>query len=1315
MNYIKKLHLSVAISAIMLSGCGGDSGGSSPNSGTDSDNDGNDGGSTPVAGIHTITGTIIGGVSNLAIEDTVNALSTHAVDGTSFELGKFGDGVTYSLSVDDPIGKKCVVDTPTGVINSDLNVVVTCNDDTYTPKSITVTSTFDRDGIAYIQLEQSDTVAAQSGIDTYNVMGRTKSSDDDFQLLGSGTLNSSNQLVIESLPSDTEMEIYVVPNGVNESQPELVSLVTNPPSQFYPGVVPTYMSDFQDLYLIESYYDDRNVLKVKFTPKNLNSMPDDWHVALESELLGTYLHGNIDSALAEVYQLTNASPQSNVQRSSGQGAFLGSVKEFVFEAVERTFVEIREFADLDFSFRLKSNDQVGKGASVSPFKSGLNCEFNPVEDPYQKIPSFKPPVIPTVPQVDPFYDIYVEGKLKIRDGEYLPNDMYLHMEGHLATQLTYGMKAAALYDGYPVAASCYPVIFRYPIPMPYFPAAKVGNFFIQTGAELVFGKVQLRGEYSITREFRYPFKTTIGVKDGEPALTGRLGSFHNEIIGSQARLEGKAEIESGIVSNFGLELSPGLTISKGQGLEATLISTGLKFGGKIAGTLESNLHVLINEQPLYSMDKLEIGSGPVAEIETKFPPFPAIKPLKKDWAQPHFKPWKDWALPSYSPQTNQPDLGAIQAGDNIDISLLLGSSGSDPSKVDYANIQWKSVPENTIGFSEFGPNRLKVKAIPIEHDAEMRQIVVTMSHIDGYEYLDKSIVMTLNVTSKACPSEDKFLNEIGRTKTDQNRVHIRPADATDPTQIGNCTVKLFESNSEGEWVETEATYKSGFLVNRTSKYQSGVISQLDTFEVIELASGAKNRYPTRLMTQSEDEKKLTILNYRNVLNSDRTQVFNLNEGPQINLSNGHYSESNLGNFLIPGTDNYQQISVGTQTNIWSIGTEEESQHIFEYGLTGLVCDDGSTVEKLDSHTFKQGTSTTIKLYKHYNCPNANYARHVSYLSEERRQFDYSHNTSSSIRTSKYQPIFDSLPYLETVNFNGSLSYVSETYREDFEGSIVSRYDYERYNLLKIPVTSSYATRPFHGFDRVMEFEDELYLHYTELTKYSIHDDDGNLESINEEWYEPAVHNGINVVVQTHDMTEYNTPEDSYLTILGRYPRNVTHYSGGIAKDEHDVYYYKDALYRKQYVESAHEFEFDSMVLDGETWSFSTLSFDPDVSFHYVRNGTYGTYETLGTQDLCERGNYSNTQKEGAYFRNAGCFSTVQSIDDVTEQSNYRSGLLHGDYSRRKGDYLSKGTYNSGEEHGWWRYYFKGNLTHKLRFDNGKRIDSCQVGNESNPC
>ena len=963
MGYANKLPLSIALTAILLSGCGGDSGSSSSpisdggGNGTDGGGNGTDGGGTiPTVGVHTITGSIVGGVANLAIDDSLNSLSTHSLNGTSFEIGKYADGISYNLSVDNPIGKKCIVDNPTGVIDSDLNVVVTCNDDNHTPQSLTVTSTFDRDGVSYIQLEPSGSIAAQSQAVVYNVMGRAKNSNDDFQLLGSGTLNSSNQLVIDSLPSNSEFEIYVVPDGVEETEPEIVSLVTNTPTDFYPGVMPSYMSDFQDLFLIESYYDERNVLKVKFTPKDLNSMPDDWHQSLETQLLGTYLHGNLDSAIAEVYELTATSSQAQPQvQQNGQAAFLGSMKEIVFEAVERSFVEIRELADIDFSFRLKSSDQSGKASSISPFKSGLNCEFTPVDDPYRKLPFFQLPVVPSVPKIEPSYDIYVEGKVKIRDGEYLPNDMFLHMEGYLATQLTYGMKAAALYDGYPVAASCYPIIVRYPIPMPYFPAAKVGNFYVQTGAELVFGKVQLRGEYSITREFRYPFKSTIGVKNGEPTLSGRLGTFQNEIIGSQAMLDGKAELESGIVSNIGLELSPGLTVSKGEGLEVTLISTGLKFGGKIAGSFESKLHILVNGQPLYSMEKLELGSGPVAEVEAKFPPFPTIEPPKKDWAKPYFKPWVDWALPNYSPKTNQADLGAIEVGDNIDITLELGSSGSDPTKVDFPNIQWKSIPEGTIEFSDFGPNRLKARAIPLEDDTPLRQIVVTMSHIEGYTHLDKSIVMNLNVTSNACPTEPQFLKDIQRTKTDNNRVHIRPADASDPTQIGNCTVKFYESNSEGEWLETEAVYESGLLVNRISHYQSGIVSQLDSFEIIQLSSGTKGAYPTRTMTQSEDELTLHDFNFRNVMNSDGSKVYNLQDGTQISLSNGHYFESNLANFPIPDSDNYKQLRVGSQKRVSKTGTEIVFEDSYEYGLTGLVCDDGSRVEKLDRYTSTEGS------------------------------------------------------------------------------------------------------------------------------------------------------------------------------------------------------------------------------------------------------------------------------------------------------------------------------------------------------------------------
>ena len=328
MIYVNSLRLSIIMTAILMSGCGGDSGGSSSNgsnSGSDSggsDSGGSDGGTTPIVGVHTITGTIVEGVTNLAIDDSLNELSTHSLDGSSFEIGKYGDGATYSLSVDNPVGKKCVVDAPTGVINSDLNVVVTCNDDTYTPVSLVVTSTFDRDGVSYIQLEQSGSIAAQSQAAVYNLMGRAKNSNDDFQLLGSGTLNSANQLVIDSLSSDSELEIYVVPDGVEETEPELVSLVTNPPTEFYPGVVPSYMSDFQDLFLIESYYDDKNVLKVKFIPKDLDSMPDDWHQSLQSALAGTYLHGNVDDAIAEVFQLTGVTPQTQT-RTLGKRQLLG--------------------------------------------------------------------------------------------------------------------------------------------------------------------------------------------------------------------------------------------------------------------------------------------------------------------------------------------------------------------------------------------------------------------------------------------------------------------------------------------------------------------------------------------------------------------------------------------------------------------------------------------------------------------------------------------------------------------------------------------------------------------------------------------------------------------------------------------------------------------------------------------------------------------------------------------------------------------------------------------------------------------------------
>lgn len=1295
------LRVSLIMTTIILAGCGGDGGSS-----------GSDNGNEAAVGAHTITGTIVGGDVNLAIEDTLNSLSTHSADGRSFEIGKYADGASFSLSVDDPIGKSCDIDTPTGIINDDLDVAVICNTDNYTPLSLTVTSSFDRDGVAYIQVEPASTISAQSQLTIYNVMGRQRHTDDDFQILGSGTLNSSNQLVISGLPSNSDYEIFVVEDGVDEPNPELSSLVTNTPTEFYPGITPSYMSDFQDLFFIESYYDEKNTLKVKFTPRNLSSMPNDWHESLESELLGTYLHGNVDNAIAEVFQLTATTTAAQSQRL-GQAQFVGSIKEMVFEAIEHTFVEIRELADLDFSFRLKSSD-VGKAASISPFKGGLNCEFTPADNPYQKLPQFKPPAVPLVPQIDPLYDIYVEGKLKIRDGEYLPNDMYLHMEGYLATQVTYGIKAAGLYDGYPVAAGCFPVVFRKAIPMPYFPAAKVGNFYVQSGAELVFGKVEFRGEYSITREFRYPFKTTIGVKDGDPTLSGRLGSFKNEIIGSQAQLDGKAEIESGIVTNVGLELSPGLIVSAGKGAEVTLITTGLKFGGKIAGSFESKLHVLVNDQPLYSMEKIEIGSGPVAEIEAKYPPFPTIKPHKKDWAEPYFKPWVDWSLPSFSPETNQADLGAIQVGDNIDISLLLGSSGSDPSKVDYENIQWRAIPEGTIEFSEFGANRLMARAIPIEDEAVLRQIVVTMSHIDGYEHLDKSIVMNLSVTSKACPSEEQFLAEIGRTKTENNRVHIRPADASDPTQIGECTVKLYESNSQGEWLETEASYEEGLLVNRHSQYQSGIASQSDTFEIIQLSSGSKSAYPTKTLKQSEDKQTLEVSNFRNAINSESTKVFNLQEGIQILLRDGVYNESNLGNFRTPDSDGYQQVRVGTQKQISDMGTEHEYRSIHEFGLNGLVCDDGSTVEKLDSHTITNGAATTTMLYKQYNCPNAEYKHIVNYLSEQRQHLYFRDNESNE-KTTKYLPVFETLSSLENIHFLGTSSYVSEELSTYFVGTAVSKHNYERHQLLKIPAGSEYESRPFYGFKHIIEKGEDLFLTYPEVSKYSLHDDAGNIEIIQEEWFEVKEHEGKHVIVKSHDIRENNSPESNFLIPFGKYQREVTEYSGNVDMDDRGTYHYIDGLQRKQYVGLEHEFEFDKAILDGATWSFYSILFDKDASFNYVGHGPYGAYSTLGSQDLCQSGTYENGLREGAYFQKPGCFANVTNDGDATVQSNFKNDKLHGDYYRRDGDNSVKGSYNEGQRHGWWRYYYKGNLTSKTLFDNGRDIDFCNVGSESKPC
>ena len=999
----------------------------------------------------------------------------------------------------------------------------------------------------------------------------------------------------------------------------------------------------------------------------------------------------------------------------GQAQFLGSIKEVVFEAIERTFVEIRELADLDFSFRLKSDRGDGKAASISPYSSRLSCDYTNVDNPYEPVTNFKLPMVPTIPTLNSSYDIYVEGKLKIRDGEYLPNDMYLHTEGYYASQLTYGMKVVQIYDGIKVAASCYPVAVRLPIPMPYFPTAKIGNFFVETGAELVFGKIEARGEYSITREFRYPFKTTIGVKDGDAQVSGSLGSFSNEIIGSKSTVVGKAGIESGIVANIGLELSPGLTSSVGEGTEFTLATTGLKFGAKIAGEMEAIEHVLVNQQALYSMEKIELGSGPVAEVEFKLPPLPTFEPKKKDWAKPYFKPWKDWALPSYTATTNQADLGAIQAGDNIDIILELGSSGSDPSKVDYPNIQWRAVPEGTVEFSEFGQNRLKARAIPLENDAQMRQIVVTMSHIEGYKHLDKSIVMSLNVTSKACPSEEQFLNKIGRTKSDNNRVHIRPADASDPTQIGECTVKFYESNSQGEWLETEAAYESGLLVNRHSQYQSGVVSQSDSFEIIQLSSGAKSSYRTRTLEQSEDELTLNISNFKNTLNSEGTKVFDRLEGLQIAQYGEKYTEYTLANFRIPDSDNYQQLRVGTYKNIYKMGTENESQYIYEYDLAGLVCDDGSTVEKLDSYTFTHGTGTTTEMYKQFNCPNANYADIVNYLSESREQSDYFNSLGSTDRTTIYLPVFETLPYLEDVQFDGALTYVSEVFRTDYNDNILSRLDYERVQLLRLPAGSDYESRPFYGPHRVLEYGDDLFLAYTEISNYSIHDDEGNLESIYETWFEAKEHQGTNVIVKSHDIREVNTPESYYLTTLGKYLRYVTEYSGGVEKDDREIYHYENGIEKKQYVSLEHEFHFDKAILDGETWSFESIRFDKDASFNYLNHGPYGTYSSLGSQELCQSGTHENGLREGAYFRKPGCYATASNDDDVTEDSNYSNGKLHGTYSRRFGDYLSRGSYNEGLVHGWWRYYTKGNLIRKTRYDNGKEIDSCFVGSSKSPC
>ncbi len=1320
MAYANKRVLSAAVAAILLSGCGGDSG-SSSSTGNDSGGsggNGSDGGTTPTVGVHTITGSIVGGVTNLSIDDALNSLSTHSQDGVTFEIGKYSDGATYSLNVDSPVGKKCIADAPTGVINSDLNVVVTCNDHTYTPQSLVVTSTFDRDGVAYIQVEPSGAISAQSEQTQYNVMGRAKNTDGAFQLLGSATLNSFNQLVIDSLPSNAELEIYVVPDGVEEPEPELVSLVTNPPTEFYPGVIPSYMSDFQDLFLIESYYDDKNVLKVKFTPKNLDSMPDDWHQALESELAGTYLHGNVDDAIAEVFQLTGVSPQAQT-RSLGQAQFLGSIKEVVFEAIERTFVEIRELADLDFSFRLKSHDGDGKAASISPYSSNLTCDFENVDNPYESVTNFKLPMVPTIPKKESSYDIYVEGKLKIRDGEYLPNDMYIHTEGYYASQLTYGMKTARIYDGAPIAASCYPVVVRFPIPMPYFPTAKVGNFIVQTGAELVFGKIEARGEYSITREFRYPFKTTIGVKDGDAQLSGGLGTFSNEIVASKSTLVGKAAIESGIVANVGIELSPGLTASVGKGTEFTLATTGLKFGAKIAGEVEAIQHVLVNNQALYSMEKIELGSGPVAEVELKLPPLPTYKPKKLDWAKPYFKPWKDWALPSYTAKTNQADLGAIVVGDTINIGLDLSTAGSDTSKIDFQNIQWNAVPAGSFEFSEFGPQRLRTTATPVENDAEIRQIVVTMSHKEGYEFLNKSILMNLNVTSKSCPDEEQFLKEVNRTKTDNNRVHIRPADASDPTQIGSCTIKLYETAGDNEWLETEAFYESGFLVNRDSYYQSGVIKQSDTFEIISLSTGAKVANPTRAMEQSEDEQTFTIFNYRNVLNADGSKAIRLQEGVQINQRGGLYTESNIGNIKIPGTDNYQQLLVGTQKNIYDVGQESESQRIKEYGLSGLVCDDGATVEKLLSESFSKtdGTNTTLFTYEQFNCPSARYAGVVNYLSEKTSQFAYSDPNETSIRIERYLPIFDTLPSVEVSQFNGQLSYLSEEIRTDYVGSTVSRFDYERYKLLTLPVGSPYTSRSFYGFDHLLEYDGEMYLSHTELNKYSTHEDDGVIDRIYESWFDVADFEGASVIVKTHQIYEDNEAESYYLTTLGKYEREVTEYSGDVMVDDRGEHHFEQAIKKFQYVDEQHQFDNDNVELDGETWRFVRMLFDYDASFHYIDHGQYGTYTALGSNELCESGTYQNDVREGYYFKDAGCKSTNRFNDDHWITANYSNDQYHGEYSagHRDGSSKIKGTYINGKMHGWWSNYQYGNLTSKTKYENGKRIDSCYVGSESDPC
>ncbi|WP_318493429.1 toxin-antitoxin system YwqK family antitoxin [Photobacterium leiognathi] len=1276
--------------SVLLSACGGGSG---------EDGGGGKDKKKPEVG-YVVTGTVSGTEAFLLVKDTLNQLQTYSDDGKEFELGPYSDGVRYQLEVDDPVGKVCSLDPSSGVITGSTTVAIVCVDNPVDSSSIELVSGFSRDGTVILEVSPDSLPSRHISGAPYSVMGRLQGTDDDFQLLGAGVIDYEYQISIENFPVG-DFEVYVTEAGGADDTPQTLDVSNSHSTVFMSGVVPTYMSDYVDQFIIESV-DKNGELFVKFTPRSQSKLPVNWHAQLEKQLLGTYLHGNIQAASAEVYQLTSVGASA----SSYSYAANNVIDELVFKAVEWAYAGIREFADQEFTYRFISingdstvSSYALPTAAAGLFKKGA-CKLEG-GDSHSALP-----IKPSITGYNYAYDVIVKGKIKIQDGQYLPSDMYLQLNGEYTALVDWSIQAQADLSGGGISVNCTPIDITYPIRIPKFPVAKIGDVHLQAAGDFELQKAKLDGLFTATTQYSYPIDAIIGLKDGAMAVDGELGSLEKKIVGNKFEVSGYADMRNAIYGKFGFDLSPGV-----PGAEKLLIESNLKLGGYIAGEIEAKGFGLLNSQKIFSMEGLSVGHGVIAELSASFPAFDDIEPVVKDFKPNGFVPWVEALFPKFE----SVDLGQVYIEEPITLKLELTEPDSD-QQVDNSKIEWRSVPEGSVVFPEYDADRLGVVAVALDNEEPLRQVVVTLPHLLDNEVLEKKVVIDFNVMKRVCPTDEVFLKAIGRAKADNNKIDV---DLGSGVSSG-CTMSYIEMDNEGEWVETSASFDDGALEKLERFYRSGVLSEKVEYETLVLASGVRKTVESSTYRQSEDKLETSLVSQGNVLSLDSTKVISFPEGEHSKRYHDLHEAMFYRGVQRKGTDVYDSILVGEHKTITQKGSEDQTDLTKVYSEDGIRCDDGSTVANLLSFTFLSKYEEEVADYGRFStCSSIQSGRYVNYPQKVVREWTSKLDQDKSYKRVEYfKPILPEVPFSDRGLPLGNNYYRSEYEHVAFDAGIITDAWYRTYKLEVIPEADSAQMYGALPFNKLFTVNDSEYLTYGDFEKQIQYLRDGTYRLYENE-YTAAGKDGYHYVFLTSEILDTSEPSTGLMpTVVGKYKRLVKKYYGEVLKS-HEGISAAGLEFRvdsEKYINEQPQYNHTKTKSDGVVLKFKNYVSRPGMSNHYYPHGAFGVYASLGSTYLCESGRYVSGSREGSYKIDIGCEGYGNYyLTDSTTRINYRNDLRHGSYSRFKDDGGEEGGYKNGLEDGWWRYYREGVLSSKKKYEAGVVVESCEVGSEDNPC